>query len=158
MFLRPSLYLLLDGVKLSQRDDCFVGIFYVVHRQLSVILPPLLRKVVIGEGLLQQQIPGICIVPQDTHETCLTPGIAVSADPAFLVQHLDDGHKPHTLQITFKNKADSFHFLRLDNVCAVIVAVAEDRAIPYEAVFVIVAYTPFLILADGSAFFLGIGC
>ena len=61
----------------------------MVHRQLPVILPLLFCKVVIGEGLLQQQISGVCIIPRDTHETGLTPGIAVSADPAFLVQHLD---------------------------------------------------------------------
>lgn len=64
MLVGAAFYLLLHSVKLSQRDDWFVAVRYVVLGQLPVILQCAFGEMVFSVGLLKDQIARVGIIPQ----------------------------------------------------------------------------------------------
>lgn len=138
-------------------DDGLVRSFRMVHRELALVDKHLFRQVVVPEGLLKEQVPGVVVVSEDASDTAFTPWPTQPAGNTVCVQAIGDGDDPLAGKELPENALDRFGLVRLNDVDAVPVAVAEERPVPRLALLEILTHTPFLIFAGRKALFLCVG-
>ena len=138
-------------------DDGLVRSLSMVHRELAIVDHGLFRQMVFPEGPLKEKVSGVGVISEDAADAGFTPISTVSGFHTVCVQALSDGDNTLAGKELPENAADRFGFVRLDDVNAIPVAVAEEGPVPRLALLAILTHTPSLIFAGRKALLLCIG-
>ena len=130
----------------------------MVHCLLANIGDHFLRNVAFTEEALQKQIACVGVVPQYLCNCLRMPFLTIpSGLNPLLVQSCCNAVSPHAVEKFPVNAAHKLGLLRNDTVFALLHSVAKHPAVPRNTRFKVSFNTPFLVLTDRAAFFLGIG-
>lgn len=135
-----------------------MGVRRVILGQLSLVFPGDFGQMVLPEFGLEQEIPGIGIVAENSfHGTLVEHTAALGGIPAF-VQPFGDGGDTLSSQVVIEDASDDLRFFRDDGQLPILTAVAQHEESPGDAFFKVPFHPPLLVFAGGEAFLLGIAC
>lgn len=158
ILLFSPLNLRLDGIESFQRNDGFVGVRRVIPGQFALVFPGDFGQMVLPEFGLEQEIPGIGIVAENSfHGTLVEHAAALGGVSAF-VQPFGDGGDTLSSQVVIEDASDDLRFFRDNGQLPVLPAVAQHEESPGDAFFKVPFHPPLLVFAGGETFLLGIAC
>lgn len=158
ILLFSPLDLRLDGIESLQRDDGFVGVRSIIPGQFTLVFPGDFGQMVLPKFGLEQEIPGIGIVSENSfHGTLVEHTAALGGVSPFVQPFGDSGNTP-SREIVTEDAPDDLRFFRDDSQLTVLPAVAQHEVSPGNAFFEVSFHPPLLVFAGGEAFLLGITC
>ena len=137
-----------------RRDDRLVGLSRMVLRALSIIDIILFGQAVGTVCLLQEQVPGVCVVPQDLLQSGVIELSAVPCPEPFRVQRVCDCLDAHAVKEQGEDPSHDGRFLRFDHERSVHAPVPKHRAVPWAALLEVLPDPPFLVLGRRPCFLL----
>ena len=156
LFSPPDLRL--DGIESFRRNDGFVGVRRVILGQLSLVFPGNFGQMVLPEFGLEQEIPGIGIVAENSFHGTLVEHTAALGGVSAFVQPFGDGGDTPSRQVVIEDASDDLRFFRDNGQLPVLPAVAQHEESPGDAFFKVPFHPPLLVFAGGETFLLGIAC
>ena len=158
ILLFSPLNLRLDGIESYQRNDGFVGVRRVIPGQFALISTGDFGQMVLPEFGLEQEIPGIGIVAENSFHGTLVEHTAALGGVSAFVQPFGDGGDTPSREIVIEDTSDDLRFFRDDSQLTVLPAVAQHEESPGDAFFKVPFHPPLLVFAGREAFLLGITC
>ena len=125
VFGRPPRHLRLYRLVVLHADDGLMGVFRMVHGQLTPVGERLFRDVVLSKCGLEEQVAGVGVVPQHLPNAGTAPGMAVAGGLALGVQFFHDGLDAHAGEVVGENAPHDLGLLRLDNVNTILVPIPQ---------------------------------
>ena len=151
-------HLRLHRLVVLHADDGLVGVFRMIHGQLTTVGERLFGDVVLPKCGLKEQVASVGVVPQHLPNTGAAPGMAVAGGLALGVQLFHDGLDAHAGEVVGENTPHDLALLWLDDVNAILVPIPQHLSRPGLAVLEVFLDAPLLIFAGGEALLLCVGC
>ena len=106
ILLFSPLNLRLDGIESFQRNDGFVGVRRMIPGQFTLVFPGDFGQMVLPKFGLEQEIPGIGIVSENSFHGTLVEQTAALGGVSAFVQPFGDGGDTPSRQVVIEDASD----------------------------------------------------